>query len=219
MELLLQQRGRINLTGVRESAQAERLLLLESIATVLAVPALRAAATGNGNVQLLDVGTGGGIPGIPLAITFPHLSVTLLEATRKKVAFLQHALRTLAIESVATLWGRAEEMAHAGTHREQFDIVTIRGVGSLATVAELGLPFCKQGGLLVTYKSLPLAAELQEARHAIQVLGGSEQRVTPFDLPELPARHCLVTIKKTGSTPQRYPRRSGQPARRPLVEP
>ena len=219
VELLLQQRGRVNLTGVRDSAQAERLLLLESIATVLAVPELRTGGNGNRTLRLLDLGTGGGIPGVPLALAYPHLAVTLLEATRKKVAFLEHAAHTLGIENAAPLWGRAEELAHTPEHREQFDVVTVRGVGSLATVAELALPFCKRAGLLVAYKSLPLDCELQEARHAIHVLGGENGHVTPFNLPELPARHCLVTIRKVATTPTQYPRRSGQPARRPLMKP
>ena len=219
MELLLQQRGRINLTGVRDCAQAERLLLLESIATVVAVPELRAGTGENEAHRLLDIGTGGGIPGIPLALAFPHLSVTLLEATRKKVDFLEHAIRALAIENITTLWARAEELAHAVEHREEYDVVSVRAVGSLATVAELALPYCRIGGLLVTFKTLPLAGEVEEARYAIDVLGGGDVCITPFDLPELPARHCLVTIRKAACTPKQYPRRSGRPARKPLIKP
>ena len=146
MGLLLEQNGRVNLTGIRDPAQAERLLLLESIATVLAVPDLGSPPSGTSSLRLLDVGTGGGIPGIPLAIAFPHLSVTLLEATRKKVEFLQRAVQTLALENVAALWGRAEDQAHVAAHREQYDVVTARGVGGLATLSELALPFCALGG-------------------------------------------------------------------------
>ena len=218
LELLLQQRGRVNLTGIRDPAQAERLLLLESIATVLAVPNLRSASRDDAGFQLLDVGTGGGIPGTPLAIAFPHVAVTLLEATRKKVDFLQHVVQSLALENVAALWGRAEDLAHVAEHREHYDVVTVRGVGNLATVAELALPFCKRGGLLAVYKSLPLDGELQAADYAIHALGGRNSQVTPFNLPELPAQHCLVTVEKSAVTPKQYPRRAGLPARRPLTK-
>ena len=198
---------------------AERLLLLESIAAVTAAPKLRETPTGGAALRLLDVGAGGGIPGIPLAIAFPHLAVTLLEATRKKVDFLQHAIASLALENVTALWGRAEDLAHVPLHREQYDVVAVRGVGSLATVAELALPFCKRNGMLVAFKSLPLDSELQAASHAIDLLGGRDPCVTPFNLPELPAPHCVVTLTKSARTPRQYPRRDGKPAKRPLSQP
>ena len=218
LELLLARRQGVNVTGIRDPALAERLLLLESIAAVAAAPQL-AAPNRRGSLRLLDVGAGGGIPGIPLAIAFPRLSVTLLDATRKKVDFMQHAAHALALKNVTAAWGRAEELAHAPEFREQYDAVTVRGVGSLATVAELALPFCARGGLLVAFKSLPLDAELREAQHAIRILGGRAARVTPFNLPELPAQHSLVTVQKAASTPRPYPRRIGLPAKRPLRQP
>ena len=216
LELLLQQQGRVNLTAVRDPAEAERLLLLESIAAVRDVPALRAPAGAKTPTRLLDVGAGGGIPGIPLAIAFPHLDVTLVDATRKKVEFARRAARALDVANVTALWGRAETLAHAPAQRERYALVTARGVGSLATVAELTLPFCAAGGTVAAYKSLPLADELQAAAHALALLGGGKPRVTPFNLPGLPARHCLVTVRKRASTPDAYPRRVGVPAKRPL---
>lgn len=221
LELLVERRGRANVTGIRDPAQAERLLLLESIAAAAVAPLL-AASSGRDSLRLLDVGAGGGIPGIPLAIAFPRLAVTLLDATRKKIDFAQHAVHALALDNVTAAWGRAEELAHAPEHREQYDVVTVRGVGSLATVAELALPFCARGGVLAAFKSLwtssksPLDAELAEAHHAIRVTGGSDARVTPFNLPELPPQHCLVTVRKAAPTPRQYPRRPGLPAKRPL---
>ena len=186
MGLLLDRTGRVNLTGIRDPAQAERLLLLESIATVLAVPDLGSPPSGSASLRLLDVGTGGGIPGIPLAIAFPHLSVTLLEATRKKVEFLQRAVQTLALENVAALWGRAEDQAHVAAHREQYDVVTARGVGGLATLSELALPFCALGGTLVAYKSLPMDAELQERTTQFMQSAGANRTSCPSICPNYP---------------------------------
>ena len=218
MVLLLGQRGQVNLTGIRDLAQAERLLLLESIAAAIALPILRAPPSGTAALKLLDVGAGGGIPGIPLAIAFPHLSVTLIEATRKKVDFLGHAARSLGLKNVEALWGRAEDHGHVAAHREQYDVVMVRGVGGLATVTELALPFCAIGGTLVAFKSLPLDSEMQAAMHAINMLGGGQPQIVPFNLPELPQQHCAVTLQKAASTPVQYPRRDGLPARRPLAE-
>ncbi len=216
--LLLQQRGRVNLTAIRDPAEAERVLLLESIAAVVAVPGLRAPAGGSAQTRLLDLGAGGGIPGIPLALAFPHVDVTLLDATRKKVEFLQHAARELDLANVSALWGRAEPLAHAPAHRAQYDFVTARGIGNLATVVELALPFCALGGTAAVFKSLPIDDELEAAVPALEVLGGEPPRVTPFDLPALPARHGVVTVRKRSSTPDAYPRRVGVPAKRPLGE-
>jgi 16S rRNA (guanine527-N7)-methyltransferase len=214
-DLLHERSARTNLTAVRDLPGIERRLILESLRLVN--PIRQLVPPGNAGPQrLLDLGTGAGIPGMVLAIACPDLDVTLLDATGKKVAFLQDVINTLKLESVAARQGRAEDLAHEPGWRNQFDLVTARAVASLPALLELGLPMLRTGGFLVLPKGTDIADELAAAQRAADVLGG--QVVSSDALPDAGSTidTRLVVARKVAATPGTYPRRAGLPARAPL---
>jgi len=173
--------------------------------------------TGNAEPRLIDVGTGAGVPGIPLKILFPNVRLVLLEATAKKAAFLQHLKDKLELENVEIVVGRAEEMAHLSQYRERFDVVLSRAVAPLPPLVELTLPFCDIGGSLIAHKKGIIDLEISQATKVISTLGGNLREVKGVELEEFTDQRWLVIIDKVSSPPQKYPRRPGIPAKRPLV--
>jgi 16S rRNA (guanine527-N7)-methyltransferase len=165
---------------------------------------------------MIDVGAGAGFPGIPLKIVCPGTRLTLLEATGKKVTFLEHVVERLSLHRVVAVKARAEELAHEPDHREQYDLALARAVADLPVVAEYTLPFCKVGGWVVAQKGEAGAAEAWSAEKAIALLGGELRRVLPVELAGLPEDRSLVVIEKVSPTPGKYPRRPGIPSKRPL---
>ena len=202
---------RINLTSVTEYEEVQTRHFLDSLSVSAAIPGDMPRGA-----RLLDVGSGAGLPGVPLAIAHSGLSVTLLEATEKKAAFLEHVVGSLKLGGVGVLTGRAETLAHDVELRERFDFVASRAVAKLSVLVELTLPFCRVGGLVVAQKALGAQQEIEDAESAIALLGGKLRSVTPITVPESNVTRLLVTIDKRTPTPSRYPRRPGIPLKRPL---
>lgn len=167
-----------------------------------------------GALSLIDVGSGGGLPGLPLKLARPELAVTLLEANRKKAAFLVQATAQLRLEGVRVLAERAEVAGQDPGQRERYDVATARALAPLNVLAELCLPFVRPGGRLLAMKA-SLGAELAAARPAIAELGGGEPEVVLAPSPAR-AEGRIVVVEKVAPTPAAYPRRTGVPARRPL---
>ena len=202
---------RVNLTSITEWEAVQSRHFLDSLS---AAQALSPQMLQSGS--FIDVGSGGGFPGLPLKLAFPGMRGTLLEATAKKTAFLAHLSEILELEDISVRTGRAETLAHDAEMREAFDMALARAVAEVATLAELTLPFVRVGGIVVMHKKADIADELEQAQGAIETLGGRLREVLPVTLPGLDER-ALVVLEKQHPTPERYPRRPGMPAKRPLT--
>lgn len=201
--------AKINLSGIKGPVAVAEKHFVDSLAVLTKV----SLAAGE---RLLDVGTGAGLPGIPLAIAVPNAKVVLLEAVRKKVGFLEGAVRELELENVKVVWGRAEEFGRKEGYREAFGIVTARAVAPLRELVEYTLPFVRLGGLFVAWKGPKAGEEIQEALEAIGVLGGKLQGTEEYRLPLGGDRRCLVIVLKEKPTALGFPRRVGVARRKPL---
>ena len=213
-EQLLATNAVMNLTAITDPEQVQILHFLDALSLVSAIRAWCVAAA-NDAPTLLDVGSGAGIPGILLKIALPELRVTLLDATGKRIRFLQDTIAELGLRGIGAVQGRAEELGRHPEWREQFDLVTARALARLPTLLEWCLPFVRVGGLLIAPKAGDLAIEMTQGATAAPLLGGRLRELAPLTLPELPGRAIALT-DKTGNTLPRYPRGAGLPAKEPL---
>ena len=207
---LLDWNRRVNLTAITLPDEVEVKHFLDSLSFVLALPGGPRAG-----MRALDIGSGGGFPGLPLRIACPGIRLTLLESARKKTDFLGHIVSTLGLPDVEVVTDRAETRAHDPAYRQQFDVVLARAVAETAELAELTLPFCAIGGMAVLGKLSDATSEVERAAKAIATMGGRLLRVVPVELPGLSGR-TLVVLAKERPTPPAYPRRPGMPHKRPL---
>ncbi len=167
------------------------------------------------SASVVEIGSGGGFPSIPLKIVRDDLNFTLIESTAKKCRFLNEVVDNLSLKSVKVLNIRAEEGAHEKNLREKFDFCVARAVAQLNTLCEYCLPFVKVGGSFIAYKG-DADEEIQGAQHAVQLLGGEIADVIAYSLPENYGKRKLIVIKKIKSTPSVYPRGQGKERKRPL---
>lgn len=207
---LIEWNRRYNLTAIRDPGAIDAKHFLDSLSNLL-VSGLRPPA------RLIDVGTGAGFPGIPLKIAFPEFHLTLVESIGKKADFCRHVVATLGLSDVEVLHARAESVGRDPAYRERFDWALARAVAAMPTLAEYLLPLVRVCGAAVMQKGDTAPAEVQAAESALRILGGEVEQILPVELPRVVERRFLVVVRKCAATPERYPRRVGVPAKRPLA--
>ena len=207
--LLMKANESFNLTAISDRGEILRKHVLDSL---FAVKHIEAGAS-----SLVDVGTGAGLPGIPLTVAIPHLSTTLLDSTEKKVRFLGESIVQMGLDTRArAVVGRAEVLGRSREHRECYDVAISRAVARLNVLAEFCLPFVRVGGTFLALKGPAVTEELAEANHALKALGGDIASVAEWTLPGGGEIRSIVTVRKIRPTPDVYPRRIGLPAKKPL---
>lgn len=202
---------RINLTGITKYEEVQIKHFLDSLTIATAIKNIKK------NPKVTDIGTGAGLPGIPLKIVFKDIDLTLIEATLKKAKFLEQMVAKLRLKNVTIVAERAETAAHNTRYREKFDVVLSRAVASLPALAELMLPFCTIGGSCIVQKKGDITREVEQAKKAITVMGGDLQEQKRVELEEISDDRWLIILDKLLPTPPNYPRRPGLPEKRPLI--
>lgn len=208
-ELLREANARINLIGPADTDTVLVRHLLDSL-SCLVVARIKPGA------KVVDIGSGAGLPGIPLAIAYPGTDFVLLDSTDKRTRFLSDAVRRLGLANVAIVGERAEKAGREEQWRDQFDLAVARAVAPLPTLIEYALPFIRPGGTFVAMRGPKAPPEVEDAKSATAALNGEFLEAKSVSVPGLDAGRILVVFKKTGLTPDRYPRRTGVPAKRPL---
>ncbi|MEG2783981.1 MAG: 16S rRNA (guanine(527)-N(7))-methyltransferase RsmG [Lachnospiraceae bacterium] len=209
-KLLIEWNQVMNLTGITEYQEVQEKHFIDSLSLVNAID----MSTIN---SLIDVGTGAGFPGIPLKIVFPELEVVLLDSLNKRVKFLDDIISKLQLKGITAIHGRAEDYAKEKKYRESFDLCVSRAVAHLATLTEYCIPYIKVGGFFVSYKAGEIDAEVSESKKAIGMLGGELTEIIKFTLPSSDIARSFIKIRKIKKTGKKYPRKSGLPAKEPLL--
>jgi 16S rRNA (guanine527-N7)-methyltransferase len=215
-DLLVRRGASVNLTAIRDPDEIERRLMLDAIAMLPTLDEVLRSRQGRmkAPAQIIDVGSGAGFPGLALKIARPELNVTLVDATGKKVGFLNEAIAALDVTGVVAIHGRVEELGHDPEFRARFDVATARAVAVLPVLLEYLAPLLRVGGIALLPKGRAIDDELRRGRRAAAMLGVDV--ISADSLPTGDTR--LVVARKIAPTPDDYPRRTGVPSREPLGE-
>ncbi|ERL64621.1 16S rRNA (guanine(527)-N(7))-methyltransferase RsmG [Schleiferilactobacillus shenzhenensis] len=213
-ELLVTANEKMNLTAITAEGDVYLKHFFDSLTLAQAVPELAAQT-----LTMMDVGSGAGLPGIPVKIAFPQTKLTILDSLQKRINFLNDVVGALNFTDVALIHGRAEDAGNKRSpQREAFDLVTARAVAPLNVLAELTLPLVKVGGVFVAMKGSAAPAEIETGAYAVAQLGGVLEKDLALSLPADAGERHLLVYRKKRHTPKRYPRRAGVPHAEPLVQ-
>ena len=210
-EMLVEKNKVMNLTAITEYDDVLKKHFLDSLALNQIVNLQEK------KYRLLDMGTGAGFPGLPLKIVFPELEVTLMDSLNKRIVFLQEVINTLGLTGITAVHGRAEEAALKPEYREKYDFCVSRAVARLASLSEFCIPFVKQGGSFIPYKSGEIEEEVKEAKFAIRELGAEYRKTYSYVLPNSDIERTLLHIEKVKQTAKKYPRAGCKPLKQPLL--
>ena len=206
----------MNLTAITEYDEVMLKHFVDSLALNKALENDNISLDLNSNLKIIDIGTGAGFPGIPMKIAYENLNVTLLDSLNKRIKFLDEVISKLSLKGITAMHGRSEDYARDKAHREQYDLCVSRAVANLSTLAEYCLPYVKEGGYFIPFKSGNIDEELINAKHAVFLLGGKIVDTIKLTLPGSDIERSFVIIKKVKNTSKNYPRKAGLPAKEPL---
>ncbi len=209
MQLILEWNEKVNLTAITERDEFVKKHFIDSLCCI-PHEEYKEAET------VIDVGTGAGFPGMPLAIVSPDKKFLLIDSLNKRIKILNEIIDELGLKNVEAVHGRAEELARNKLYREQFDICVSRAVSRLSVLSEYCLPFVKKGGWLAAYKGPDADREIEDAHSALGKLGGKVIEIKNTEMTQFGISHRIVYIQKTMNTPKVYPRKAGTPEKKPL---
>lgn len=207
MEILKDWNSRMNLTAIEEDSD---IIVKHFIDSLSIVPYIKGS-----NIQIADIGSGAGFPGLPVKIAIPDASITLVDSLEKRVKFLEAVVSKLDMKNVKCIHSRAEDIGANPTHRGKYECVTARAVASMSVLLEYCLPLLKKDGIFIAMKG-GNPEELGEFSKALKILGGELHDVQNFVLPTTNMRRTVIIVKKIRQTPTEYPRKSGTPAKSPI---
>ena len=207
MNLLLEWNERMNLTAITD---VDDIILKHFIDSMTILEYLGDAK------NIIDVGTGAGLPGVPIAIMNKDKNITLMDSLNKRINFLNEVCNNLSLKNIKTVHARAEDLGRDDNFREKYDASVSRAVANLSTLVEYMLPFVKIGGVCICMKGQDIKEELKRSEVAIEILGGEIENIFEFNLPETDMCRSVVIIRKIKNTGKKYPRKAGMPSREPL---
>ena len=207
--LLKEWNQKINITSIEDDEEIDIKHFLDSLTPI---------NTGlfKEKVKVIDIGTGGGFPGMPLKIYKEDIEVVLLDSLNKRINYLNEVIKNLNLTDINAVHGRAEDFGQNKDYREKFDIAVSRAVASLNILSEYCLPFVKVGGYFISMKGQDVEEEMKESSKAISILGGRVEKKVDVTIPNSDITHSLIIIKKIKETPTKYPRNAGKPKKNPL---